>query len=121
MADPILNESMILVGLSPPASLENIDQLQEASWLSIANAYDRKIERDEFIKLISAAMTMNNNLGRLQVTVRVREMMERNKLTKENIDAAATQLIGYSEVARLELYRLTELVAQCPTSLDKVC
>ncbi len=120
MADPILNEDMILAGLCAPASLDTADQLQEASWMSIANAYDRKIEREPFVKLISAAMTMNNNLGRLLVTVRVRDMLERGKLTKEQLDEAAASLIGYSESARVDLYKLTELVAQCPTSLDKV-
>ena len=120
MADPILNEDMILAGLSPPAALDTADQLQEASWLAIANAYDRQIEREPFIQLIGAAMTMNNNLGRLQVTRRCREMMERDQLTKERLDDAVIQLIGYSESARVELFKLTELVAQCPTSLDKV-
>ena len=88
--------------------------------MAVVNAYDRQIKRASFIDLTNAAMTMTSNLGRLQVTARCRNMLEQDKLTKEQLADAVIQLVGYSESARVELYKLTELVAQCPTSLDKV-
>src|ERR1035437_6353686 len=120
MADPILNEDMILAGLSPAASLDVANQLQEASCMAVVNAYDRQIKRASFIDLTNAAMTMTSNLGRLQVTARCRDMLEQDKLTKEQLADAIIRTIGYSKSARVELFKLTELVAKCPTSLDKV-
>lgn len=120
MADPILNEDMILAALSVPAALAVAEQLQEASGMALANAYDRKIERAPFIDLMNAALSMSYHMAKLQVTGRIRALMERDQLTKEKLDNAAMELIAFGEASRVKLYNMTERVSQCPTSLDKV-
>ena len=120
MANPILDESMILLGLSDPVSVVMINQLQTQAWMALTAAYDRKIERGPFIEVLGAAMALNNNLGRVQVMTRVREVMDEDGFTKEGMDGVIAQLIGYSEINRLKLYGLMDMVARCPTSFDQV-
>ena len=120
MADPMINERMLVDTISVPASLENIERLQSGALMATINGFDRRLQREPYIELAAAAFSLHTHLGRLHMVARIKELFNQEKLTKERLNDAEEQLIAYCEHERVALQKLTGLVVQCPTSADPV-
>jgi hypothetical protein len=120
MADPIIDERMLMDTIDVPVSLGAIERLQSGALMAAINAFDRKLERSAYIELTASAFSLHTHLGRLHIVARINELFKQGKLTKERLAEAEQGLIGFCESERVSMRNLTGLVAQCPTSNDSI-
>jgi hypothetical protein len=120
MPDPILSERDILHRLDVPAGVASFDRLQTAAMLSIVDGFDRKIQRDPFVHLTGAALSLHANLSRLQLLDLLIEHHAKQTLTLDTLARSNTELVAYCEAARRVLVTKVELIAECSTSHDKI-
>ena len=120
MADPIIDERMLMETIAVPVSLAMVERLQSGALMAAINAFDRKLERGAYIELTASAFSLHTHLGRLHLVARINEIFKQGKLTKERLAEAELGLIGFCESERVAMRGLTGLVAQCPTSNDIV-
>src|ERR1017187_10411541 len=120
MADPIIDERMLLDAIDVPVSLATVECLQSGSLMAAVNAFDRKLERGPYIELTASAFSLHTHLGRLHMTARISEIFKQGKLTQARLNDAEMELLAFCETERVSMRKLTGLVAQCPTSNDSV-
>ena len=120
MADPVFNEQYILKMLDVPVGLASIDRLQTATMLTIVDGFDRKLKREAFVRLIANALSAHANLGRLQFIKLLMDLHTQHPVTLEQLVMASTEMVAYCETERVSLVKQFQLVAQCPTSLNKI-
>jgi hypothetical protein len=120
MADPIISEQSIIGLLDVPASLEAADRLQSGAMLALVDGFDRRIQREPFVRLTAAAMSTHTNLGRLQFLNLIVELAKKQPLTADQLTQAVIEIVAYCETERLSLLHQAKLVAMCPVSTDKI-
>lgn len=120
MADPTIDERMLMDTIDVPVSVSVIERLQSGALMAAINAFDRKLQRGPYIELTASAFSLHTHLGRLHMVARIHELFKQGKLTQEKLAEAETGLIGFCESERVSMRNLTGLVAQCPTSNDSV-
>lgn len=120
MADPIFSEATILNMLDAPASLAAVEPLRTGAILALVNGFDRKIQRDPFSLLVSSAVELHTNLGHLVLLDRMNTLNRQQQLTAEKFNEALINTIATCETGRLSLLHQMKLIAQCPTSYDKI-
>lgn len=118
MANPKLNESMVLALLEAPLAEEGAAHFQTGSTLSIIDGFDRQIVREEFIELCNAAMGLYGSMGRLDTVTAMLHMLKHGKLTEENLQKAVEGLTHTADYHRKALVAKMSLVAQCPLDSD---
>lgn len=120
MADPLLDERLILTMLNVPVSLEVAARLQHASLMALVDAYDRKLERESYIALAGAALELHSAAGKYKIMSSIAALQKDNKLTVEEITSSQTELDKHATKLLSNLTALFERCAMCPTSEDKV-
>ena len=120
MADPVFNEATILNLLGAPASIAAFEPLQTGAALALVNGFDRKIQREPFTLLVSSAMGLHTNLGRLHLITRMQKLHEQQSLTPEKFDEASIDIVAFCETERLSLLHQMKMMSLCPTSEDKI-
>lgn len=120
MADPIINEFMILGVLDAKASEDTIDQLQYGAVLSTMDAFDRKIERRPFMEVAATSYKLHSLLARLASVADISRRLKDNLLTPESLDETMKQIAGAAEWQRVALMQKMNLVAQCPKTEDTI-
>ncbi len=120
MTDPVLHEETIMDTLDCLPVPENTGRLQAAALLSLLDAYDRKLTRENFVTLASAAMALHTQVGKLYMIDSVRENNLIGVLDTGMLDKATAGVRSMTEDAHTELFRLMRKVVSCPTSEDKV-
>lgn len=118
MADPLLNEGAIIQMLDVISAPANVEKLASASFLSIIDSHDRKLEREDWVAIVQDALGMNDMLTRLELTNALYNRFKRNKLEDETFTDALKELTKRAEAFREDLKRRMELVAQCPYETD---
>lgn len=120
MADPQLNEAMILDILDVPVSLEMAERLQSGALMSVLDAYDRKILRDPFTDIVAAALTLNQQLGRASLAQAVHNLIKSDGLTEEKVTATIKHYLERAEEQKAKIIKIMELVVQCPKKGDTI-
>ena len=120
MPDPILDERNILGLLDTPAGLASTDRLQTGSMLALVDGFDRRIQREPFVHLTAAVLSVHTNLGRLQFLNLITDLQKQRPLTADQLAAATIEMVAYCETERLALVHKVKLISLCPTSTDKI-
>src|SRR5882672_938498 len=120
MTDPVLHEPTIMDTLDCTPYPENTSRLQAAALLCLIDAYDRKLTRENFVTLASAALSLHTQIGKLFLIDSIRENDRIGMLDTAMLDKAARGCQGMTSGAHAELYGLMNKVVQCPTSADRV-
>lgn len=118
MADPVLNESAIVKMLDTISAPANIERLTSATFLSIIDSHDRKLEREEWVGIVQDALAMTDMLTRLEITTAMHRRLKEERLNDELFVNATKELTKRAEEFRENLKRKMELVAQCPYESD---
>lgn len=118
MADPLLNEGAIITMLDTLSTPANVEKLTSASFLSIVDSHDRKLEREDWVAVVQDALGMNDMLSRLELTNALYNRWKRGKVEDDTFTEAIKELTKRSEAFREDLKRRMELVAQCPYETD---
>ncbi len=120
MTDPVLHEPTIIDTLDCSPVPENTGRLQAAALLSLLDAYDRKLTRDNFVTLASAALALHTQVGKLYMIDSVRENNLIGVLDAGMLEKATAGVLMMTRDAHTELFGLMRRVVACPTSEDKV-
>ena len=120
MTDPILYEPSIMQTLDCAAEVDNVQRLQAACMLSLVDAYDRKLTRDEFIVLCDAAVTLHTQMGKLYMIDSISNNYKFGHLDGPMIERAEAGLNISCTATHAELHRLMKRIVSCPTSEDQV-
>lgn len=120
MTDPVLHEPTIMDTLDCNPYPENASRLQAAALLCLLDAYDRKLIREHFVTLASAALALHTQVGKLFLIDSVRENDKIGMLDTTLIDKAVRGVQGMTSSAHAELYGLMNKIVMCPTTADKV-
>lgn len=118
MADPQLNERAIVDMLDKISTPVSTERLTSASFLSIIDSHDRKLDREEWVAIVQDALGMNDMLSRLELTSALFRRFKENILEDKVFTEAIHELTKRAEDFRLDLKRRMELVAQCPYETD---
>lgn len=118
MADPLIDEQLLLALLELPSTADNSSRLQQGVLNSLADAYDRKIKRDNFLDVALAALTIKDALGRQQIMRSVDDHYRSGTLNQKLLDEAIEGLTKTVELERHKLYAYMRAISLCPTSKD---
>ena len=120
MATPFFNEDMIASMLDTAPSIEAGEQLRTASYITLLDAYDRKVDRNTFSEVAKQAVQLNEMMGRLESTTGIYATFKADKLTPEKLEEAMAIITGHAESCRHALVEKLALIMQCPWSDDSV-
>ena len=118
MASPQLNEAMIAATLGAPPMQESGEPLRTAAFLTIVDAYDRKVDRDTFFETAQAACQLSEMMGRLESITGISNSFKAEKLTIDKLEDALATVTGHAEVFRMTLIRKIGLMMQMPWDDD---
>lgn len=120
MANPIMDEDMLLEMLACQMNYDNTARLQSAALYAVVAAHDRQCTRDEFIALMESAMGVHSYVGKMSMMTQIRQNFTEKQLDLEMIDRSLENLISYGNSSQANLRAFLTRMVQCPTSLDKV-
>ena len=120
MTDPVLHEPTIMDTLDCSCEADNAARLQAGALLSLVDAYDRKLEREAFVVLAGAALTLHTQIGKLYMMSSVVHNFHSGVLDSEMMTRAVSGITAMTQQAQTELIGLMKKVVACPTTQDKV-
>lgn len=113
MTSALINEYKMLELLKMDARNEGATHLATGTLLVILNAFDRKVTRQEFIAMATAALTCNDNIGRVCAIQAILDGVEANgTLTRMDLQLAKKDVDGYLAHSRAELQKAAYLLTQ---------
>lgn len=120
MADPILNEDLIVELLKSAVNRPNTGRLQQGAVFALCDLYDRGVTRDEFTTAASLCLSLYAQCAKVWVLGNVEEVFDSGELDKNKFATAIGQL---EDVIRKQCEDVIEIVKRmqaCPTSKDQV-
>jgi hypothetical protein len=120
VTDPVLHEPTIMDTLDCRVDPGNASRLQTAALLSLIDAYDRRLTRENFLVLAEAALGMHTQIGKLYMMASVADNYNLGVLDDLMVERAVNGTSAMAVKAHDELYGLMKKVVMCPTSDDKV-
>ena len=120
MTDPVLHEPTIMDTLDCRVDPVNTSRLQAAALLSLIDAYDRKLTRENFLVLAEAALGMHTQIGKFYMMSSIWDNHKIGLLDGVMIEKAVHGTNAMALKAHDELFGLMKRVVMCPTSEDKV-
>lgn len=118
MATPLLNEEVIATMLAEPPTAETGQNLRNAAFFAAMDAYDRKVDRDSFMRIIKASLQLSEMMGRLESVTGVYTTLKNNNLTIERLEEVLAIITGHAEINRHSLVNDMSLLIQCPWDTD---
>ena len=120
MADPILDEDLIIHFLRSPVVPEMMHQMQSGAVQTLLDLYDRKVTRDEFCEAAGQCVVLYSSAARMLILDSMRQLYIDQALTPAAFDEA---VVGLQRIMRIQTAGVIEIVERlklCPTSQDKV-
>lgn len=120
MADPILDEDLIVSILQCPINSEQVNRIQAGAMQAMVDLYDRKATRDEFISLSAPCVALYGQASKLSLLGNIKHVCEQGDLDLNNINKSTERL---EDLIRKQCETVIEIVKRlklCPTSQDRV-
>lgn len=120
MADPIIDEELIMALLKGTVCPDNVNRLQQGAIFALVDLYDRKVTRDEFTNMASSCIALYGQLAKLWVLRNIEQVYDEGELDKPRFHTARDAL---QDVIRAQCEGVIDIVKRlqaCPTSEDKV-
>lgn len=111
---PILRQDILTHALAPAVAPEVAESLRTASMLTVLNAFDRKVERDFFIKVLANSLSLNETIRRLEVGWQIKGILGKPELNMQNVDNAIEFLHKKAEAHRKMVADCMDGMAQMP-------
>lgn len=93
MADPILDEDMIVTLLKTPVSVQNVNAIQAGAVQALIDLYDRKCTREEFVNLASPVLALYGQAAKLSLLANVEIVYDSGDLDKDRFNRARDGLV----------------------------
>lgn len=120
MADPILDENLLLARLKSPPNVIDTENLQSAAMGTLLDIYDRKVTREEFIKMASPCVALYAAVGRFELLMSIKECFDAETLDVSSFTVAATGIKAAIDAHSASVTETVNRLKACPTSQDKV-
>jgi hypothetical protein len=122
MADPILDENIILSLLEgpPAATMEDIGRLQSAALQALTDLHDRKVTREHYLHSSAAAVALFGQAAKLWMLLSVKSAFEHGDLDAARFQEAEAGLLRLLSAQVKTVHSVVTEVMQCPTSQDLV-
>lgn len=121
MTSALINEEMMLRNLKCEARGEDATRLATGALLVLLDAFDRKVTRQAFVAMATAALTCNDNIGRVCALQAVLDAVgTHGKLSLLDIQLAKSDVDGYLAHSTAELQKAAYLLTQLPEDGDKI-
>lgn len=120
MADPQLDEDHIIALLQTPPLTTTWAELQKGAVQAMMDIYDRKVVRDEFIRMVTPCLVLYGQAAKLSLMVNVSVAHDQGDVDavriKHAIDGLASSIRDQSE----RVIDIVKRLKECPTSKDTV-
>lgn len=121
MTTPIIDERMLLKVLDCTANYEHVERLQQGALMTIIDAYDREVTRDEFITIIQAFSSLVDSVGRLALLHNVKQFVDHHgQATPADIERAQAGVTEMAQNATKVVAEIVERLRQCPLDEDRI-
>lgn len=120
MADPVLDEDIIIHFLKAPPVKEHAGRIQSGAIQALLDLFDRKVTRDEFAPAAGNCVLLYSSASKLMILESMRELAADNALTSDKFDTALEQLSELMRVQAGSIIEMVERLQLCPTSQDSV-
>ena len=123
---PLVDEQAILAVLSQPCDVLSAEYTRTASVMTILDAFDRRLERDEAIIIFQSAVELNERIREAEMVARVLWDVGHGKYKFDPPEASASYetvlkaRLEMAETARIRLLTQMTKVAQCPWADDLI-
>jgi len=120
MADPVFDEALIIQLLQMKVCTDNVGPIQQGAVFALANLYDRKVTRDEFIGMAATILNLYGQSAKIWLLKSIEVNFQDGELDQDRIDMAR---VGLEELCRKHCEHAIEIVKrlqECPTTRDKV-
>lgn len=121
-ADPKINERLLLRHLREINKPCTPDVLRFLCNMSLLACHDRAVTSEFFISVINICSEISSDLAMMEKGGALRHILTQMDGTREptKLDETLSDLVTGMMRRRVRLADMIELVAQCPTSADKV-
>lgn len=120
MADPILDEQVILEDLHTPVSPESTRLLQKAVIAAMCDLYDRKVTRDKFCAMLGSCLNMYASCTKLYTLDAMRTAHRDGQVSEENLNVTITAHEDHLRTYVGAVRGIMRQLMECPTSEDKI-
>jgi hypothetical protein len=110
----------LIAQLDEVTSPRSAPELQNACVLSVLDAVDRKLLRDNIYEVMRDAFHLYGSVGRLRMSISIRDHFEKGSLTKEMLETAVKDITQDAELHRAKLLEKIRVQVQCPEDHDKL-
>lgn len=120
MADPVLDETVIIAQLKSPCSKDYVHIIQAGAVQALCDVYDRKVTRDEFTTAAAACLSLYGQAAKVWMLHNIEDVFKAANLNQAAFDDADQRM---TELMRKHCEVVIELVkrlTECPTSQDKL-
>lgn len=118
--DPQISEKVLVEALGFVSSPLSAGNLQTAAQLSVLDAFDRGIHREDFVGIMREAMLLHTYSSRLSLAAYLLDICDKTgkSLDKDDFANAVMQATIICEDHREALVKKIDLLVQCPRSFD---
>lgn len=124
MSDPVLDEKRILAILTNEDPQEGLDnttcRLQAGALMAVLDAYDRKVDRDNFLLIMSQAVGLHSTASKRLLLDTIHKSFREEELTDAAFLVAEAQLNNMIKEKVKELAAFVTRLTQCANSGDAI-
>lgn len=120
MADPILDENIILALLDCAPKHENLARIQQGAVQALMDLYDRKVTREEFASAASPCLALFAQCSKLWVLHNIEDAFQLGDVNQASFDHARNGIQELLSKQIESVVGIVERLRQCPLSTDKV-
>lgn len=121
MPSPIIDEDQMMKYFDAKVTETGARDIQAGAFLMLADAYDRRVTRDDLKTYISAALQVYDQIGRLSIISNMRLFLRQNsRITDADLMVTENSLKHMVEGTVAECVKLADVLRQCRNDEDKL-
>ena len=119
MTSPLLDEELILENLDPDYPTDP-DTLRGVELAFVVDAYDRKVEREEFYNITQKCFCLLNAVTVMEYSTRLYQAYRRSETPSPALEDGMKATYNTMKAYRGDLHMMLQRVMECPETEDKI-
>jgi hypothetical protein len=120
MADPVLDENIILALLQCAPLQENLGRIQQGAVQALMDLYDRKVTREEFASAASPCLALFGQCSKLWMLGNIENAFRAGVVDQNTLDEARAAIQDLLSKQIESVVGVVERLRECPLTTDKV-
>jgi hypothetical protein len=121
MVSPIIDEEKMLKFFDAKVSAAGAMDIQSGAFLLLADAFDRRVTREDLKTYLSAALQVYDTVGRLSIVSNMRMFLrEKGEISDADLMVTEQSLTRMVTGHVADCIKLAEVLRQCATDEDKI-